>query len=141
MKYVYQQILAFFALILITVSTTGILIIQYVTSNIYDEKRGTALRLCRIDHRSEHDDPTIGKWIYLGFQPGCLVRHLRLPKTAWFIRKQRICIRAESAEDFERLRKAISLTERDRGFLNEKKRFLTVYLPRSMQLRMNSQAS
>ena len=38
MKYVYQQILAFFALILITVSTTGILIIQYVTSNIYDEK-------------------------------------------------------------------------------------------------------
>lgn len=37
MKYVYQQILVF-ALILITVSTTGILIIQYVTSNIYDEK-------------------------------------------------------------------------------------------------------
>ena len=76
MKYVYQQILAFFALILITVSTTGILIIQYVTTNVYDEKEAQLYGYAESIIDQKHDDPAIGKWFDSGVQPGRLVCHL-----------------------------------------------------------------
>ena len=131
MKYVYQQILAFFALILITVSTTGILIIQYVTSNIYDEKEAQLYGYAEsiIDQNMTIQQLENGSTLVSNQDVSFAI--FDAEDRMVYPQATDLYTSGISAEDFERLSEGdrISLTERDRGFLNEKKRFLTVYLP------------
>ncbi|CZQ99080.1 Hypothetical protein Tpal_2322 [Trichococcus palustris] len=131
MRYVYQQILAFFAIILITVGTMGIIFVQYITTNVYNEKEEQLFGYAESVIKQNMTIQELERGAELVTNQDVSFAIFNAKDEMLYPKADNKYSSGISAKDFALLEKGnrISLTHRDKGFMNEDVSFVTVYLP------------
>ncbi|UJF15469.1 HAMP domain-containing histidine kinase [Jeotgalibaca sp. MA1X17-3] len=132
MKYLYKQIIAFFIVVLITVATSGIIFIRFLVTNIYEDKEAQLFGYAEsvIDQNMSIQDIENGIKV-ISNQDVILAIYDKKDELVYPTTANHQYSSGLSQEDIQRLQEGerISLTERDRGFMNEDFSIVTVYLP------------
>lgn len=132
MKYLYKQIIAFFLVILITVATSGIIFIRFIGNNIYQEKETQLFGYAEsvIDENMSIRDVENGIKV-ISNQDVILAIYDAKDELVYPTTANHHYSSGLSQEDIQRLQagERISLSQRDRGFMNEDYSIVTVYLP------------
>lgn len=131
MRYVYQQVLAFFAIILITVGTMGIIFVQYITTNIYSDKEEQLFGYAESVIEQNMTVQELERGAKLVTNQDVSFALFDAKDEMLYPKATSVYSSGISEKDFKLLEdgKRISLTHRDKGFLNEDTSFVTVYLP------------
>lgn len=131
MKYLYKQMLAFFMVISVTILATGIIFVRFLVTSIYDEKEEQLFGYAEavIDENMtirevENGIDMISKQdVFLAIYDDR--DNLIYPSV------DKNYVSGLGEKELSRLKQGerISLSERDRGFMNEDMSVVTVYLP------------
>lgn len=131
MKHLYKQLVAFFLVIVITVATSGAIFIRFLMNNIYQDKENQLFGYAEsVIHQNMSVRDIESGMKVVSNQDVILAMYDANDQLVYPTADSRYSSGLEEA-DLERLRagERISLSERDRGFMNEDFSILTVYLP------------
>ena len=132
MKYVYKQVFAFFLVILITVATSGFIFIRFVVNNIYEEKETQLFGYAEsVIHENMSIQDIENGIKVISNQDVILAIYDASDQLVYPTTANHHYSSGLSKDDLGRLQSGekISLSQRDRGFMNEDYSIVTVYLP------------
>lgn len=131
MKYLYKHLLAFFCVILFTVFSTGMIFVRLVIDNVYQEKETQLFGYAEsvIDGNMTIQEIEAGIKM-ISHQDVLLALYDDEDQLVYPVEDTRYSS-GLTPEDLNQLAKGerLSLSHRDRGFMNEDMSIVTVYLP------------
>lgn len=131
MKFIYKQLCSFFIVIFITATAIGLIFVRFLVHNIYEQKEEQLFGYAEaiIDESMTTQEIQAGMKIVA--QQDVLLALYNSNDRLVYPTNDLNYVSGLSDQDLERLKEGerISLTQRDRGFMNEEISIVTVYLP------------
>ncbi|MGP6146650.1 ATP-binding protein [Jeotgalibaca sp. A122] len=131
MKYLYKQMLAFFLVILVTILTAGMIFVRFLVTNIYEEKEEQLFGYAEAVIDENMTLREVENGIDMISNQDVILAMYNSKDELIYPVGERNYSSGLGEEELLRLQKGerISLSERDRGFMNEDMSIVTVYLP------------
>lgn len=131
MRYLYKQMLAFFLVIFVTIFATGMIFIRFLVTNIYQEKEEQLFGYAEAIIDENMTIREVENGIDMISNQDVMLAMYNSQDQLIYPVADRHYPSGLAKEDLMRLQKGdrISLSERDRGFMNEDMAIVTVYLP------------